>query len=190
MRYVVPLALLLVCLLAVPAHADTKPASLKELGRSLDDLAKRIGDLITEAGKDPDERKIQVYLDYTPDQLRIKKREVHVEDLVKFMVDPKKNFNVRIKAKDAIAGGTLRGDPDLSRAEKKRGMSKRAWFSNQFLVANLDHEDARTRKMCKDLLDNWWRGNANVANILAYDVGEKKTWSKAKRAWTKMLRKK
>ena len=81
----------------------------------------------------------------------------------------------------------LRGDPDLSRSEKKRGMSKRAYFSLTFIVAHLDHDEAIARKMCKEVLDKWWAVR-DVSGILGYDLDQKKTWNKAKNAWKKFLR--
>lgn len=186
---------LLVLLLGLPAAARAEddvatpsPANLKELGDRLERLVNNIQSLIEEAKKDPAERQIEIYNAYTKEELHFRRRDVRAALLVEFMVDSKKNFNVRLKAKEAIHLGCYqRPDPDLSTSEKQGRRSKRAYFCDRYLIKHLrDEEDPITRKLVSELLREMWPVN-NVSEITNYKVNEKKTWTPAYQAWKKFL---
>jgi hypothetical protein len=179
---------LVACPFAAPALAAEAPTSLEGLKQSLDDLARRIDAIIVEANKDPDEHDIDTYEAYSFEEMHQKKRAIRAEKLVGFMVDPEKNFNIRQRAQKAIKeGAQFRGDPDFSRAEKHGPRSKRAYFCDKYLIDHLEHKDAKSRKLTNELLNVLWRVNS-VPAIIAYDVNDKKTWSKSRKAWQRFLR--
>ena len=87
------------------------------------------------------------------------------------------------------AGGTLRGDIDLSSTHKRGGMSERAYFCRQTVVNGLKHDDREARQLTNRLLLRWYIVNT-VPAILSYKYDDKKTWNRAIQAWRKELKKK
>ena len=186
-------ALILLGALAPLPVADAadknSPKGLTELGKRLDQLAQDIQKLIEEAKKDPDERKIDTYANYSAPELKKLRKRIHAVDLVAFMVDPTKKFNIRKKAREEIEGGAFfRGDPDLSNTEKKGTRTKRAYFSDKFLVKHLKDDDRYARELTHQLLSKLWGGTNRVPVIAAYSVADPKTWKAAIRQWSKYLR--
>ncbi len=193
------LALAVVCLamLAVPAAGDApaaaaltgRPVGLKDVQQRLIDLSRSLDRLVAEANRDPRERRIAQYENYSSKELESTKRDVRAKDLVEWMVDPNLNFLARQAASKAILDGVRKSaDVDLSADEKKGSMSARAWFFKEYVVEHLKHDDAKSRKLASDLLNEVWRPGG-VADIVTYKVDDSKTWSKARSAWLSLLKK-
>ncbi len=191
--------LVLVCL--VPAAAREAPVSgpalrpaprnLREIEERLDGLARRITKLIEAANQDPDEARIRLYEGYTEPELKKTRGRVRAEDLVRYMLDPAKNFKVRQHAWKALqAGAQFRGDPDLSKSEKQGTKSRRAWFCEKHLVKQLLNKDRLARKFVHDLLMVLWFGKrSGLPEIDRYNANDEKTWSPARKRWIRYLRK-
>ena len=172
-----------------PLPERPRPGSLRALQEGLTKLAQRIAAAIEEAARDPDEAVVACYLNYGPNELKNRKRAVRAEHLLKIMVDPTNTPALRQRAFDALAGGTLRGDIDLSATSSRRGMSERAYFCRSDVVEHLKDDDPEARRLTHELMMRWYRVARNVAPILAYKVDDKKTWSRAISAWQKELKK-
>lgn len=175
---------------AAPAPSRPAPKNLRELGERLDDLAFRIQKIINEAGKDPDAARIKLYTSYTPDQMKKVRGRVRAENLVEWMLDPKKNFiTVRRPAQRALQeGAQFRGDPELSRSEKQGTKTKRAYFCNKYLVEHLAHADRISRALVGELLRKLW-GVTGLAEIDRYNPVDEKTWKPAIKKWRQYLKK-
>ncbi len=176
---------------AEDTKAKPKPRNLREMGERLTALAIQIQKLIEVASKDPDEARIDLYRSYTPKQMKKTRGRVRAEDIVGYMLDPKKHFDVRQKAWKALQeGAQFRGDPELSKTEKQGTKSKRAHFCERMLTKQLLHEDRIARKMVGDLLTTLWFGRrSGIAEIDRYSPTDEKTWKPARRRWNTYLRK-
>lgn len=165
-----------------------RPANLEELGQRLNELAARIDKLLIEAAKDVDARAIDEYKNYSAKDLK-KRSRVRARDLVVFMLDSKKDPELRRAAMKAIRnGGVTRSDPDLA-LEGSR--TKRAQFCRAELLEHLRHENRRSRSLVDELLRLFWTTN-KVRNpeISAFDKDKEPTWKPAWRAWKRYLLKK
>ncbi len=165
-----------------------RPGSLRALKKRLAELIKSIEQVIAEARRDPDEALIDIYLAYSPKELKLRKRPVDAEVLLRIMVDPKNKPDLREKARAALLGGTLRGDIDLSRDHKKAGMTNRAWFCRHRVADHLKDDGREARQLTNKLLTDWYRPRG-ISGILGYKYDEKKTWGRAITAWKKELKK-
>lgn len=165
-----------------------RPANLEQLGRRLNELAKRIDRLLAEAGKDADERKIDEYIGYSSSKLKKTRGRVRAKELVLFMVDATKRVPLRQKAQKAIRmGGATRNDPDLS-TEGSR--TKRAQFSKTQLVKHLKHENRTSRQLVDELLKLLWIVNrVRHQEIMDYDKDQESTWKAAIGGWNRYLSK-
>ncbi len=166
------------------------PKNLREVGDRLDELSVRIAKIVEEARKDPDTARIKLYTSYTPDQMKKTRGRVRAEDLVRWMVDPKKNFTtVRQAAQRALQeGAQFRGDPELSRGEKQGSRSKRAYFTEKHLIKHLGDDDRLARALVHDLLKKLW-GTTGLPEIDRYSPLNDKTWRPAIKKWPKFLKK-
>ncbi|MDJ0520446.1 MAG: hypothetical protein QNJ90_00070 [Planctomycetota bacterium] len=183
------LAVVAVSFQASAAPSRAAPKNLRELGQRLDDVAVRIQNIVEEASKDPDAARIKLYSSYTPDQMKRTRGRVRAEDLVEWMLDPKKNFvTVRQAAAKALQeGAQFRGDPELSRTEKQGSKSRRAWFCEKHLIKQLAHEDRISRALVSDLLKKLW-GSTGLVEITRYNPSNEKTWKPAIKAWRRYLK--
>ncbi|MDJ0520447.1 MAG: hypothetical protein QNJ90_00075 [Planctomycetota bacterium] len=172
-----------------PPTGPARAGSLRALGQRMQDIALRIAKVVEQAARDPDEALIEVYLRYSVKELKNRRRQVRAKDLVAIMVDPSNSPELREKARAVVQGGSLRGDIDLSPTNKKRGMTERAWFCRSEVIEHLKHDDKEARRLANTLLREWYRRVNTVPAILAYKVGDKKTWSRAHSAWNKELKK-
>ena len=174
---------------AAPDAGRLAPKNLREVGERLDDLASRIQSIVEEASKDPDALRIEIYASYTPDQMKKTRGRVRAEDLVKWMVDPTKNFlTVREAAMKALKeGAQFRGDPDLSRSLKQGSRSRRAYFCEKFLIKHLASDNRLTRGLVHQLLTDLW-GNTGITEINRYKPNIASTHKPAIRKWPRFLR--
>ena len=177
------------------AYAEDKPkppASLRELGDRLIELAKRIEKLIKEAEKDADEATIDEYMGYSTAQLKKIRGRVRAQELVGFMVDATKHIDLRTKAMQALhEGAFIRNDPELSDDEKQGSRTKRSAFCKTHLLKHLRHLNRYSRALTQQLLMKLWRPSSQVYPVIAaYKALNEDTWKPAQRAWDKFLKRK
>ena len=196
----IALACLLTFLLLAPAPAraeDPKPvkpqppATLGEIEQRLGELAKRIADLVAVAKQDPDEIKIAMYAKYGPKDLKSTRGRVRAEDLVDFMSDPAKNFNVREMAMKVLVEARWRPDPDLSDEEKKGPYTKRGYFFDKKVAKHLRDDDRASRKLAHELLLAYYGDAAKRLHpeIKAFKDTDVNSCKAARDAWGRFLKK-
>ena len=179
-----------ICLFGGVAAAKDEPGSLKALSERLAALDKQITALLAESKKDPDEWKIREYKGYTAKQLEKTRGRVRARDLIEFMVDTSKNYNIRRMAMEAIHEGGIRNDPELSTQEKQGPRTKRAHFCKTQVVKLLKADDRSTRGLADELLKKFWVVNRrNHPEIMDYKADKEDTWKAAIRGWDDYLRK-
>lgn len=185
------LALLATFILPVVAEAKPKPpTSLREVEKRLASLNRRVEALIREANRDPDERKVEEYANYTAQQLKKQRRRIRAADLVKFMLDPKKGFPIRERCMKVIHNAAaIKGDPDLSATEKQGSRTKRSAFCTKYLVKELKNDDRYSRALTDKLLKKLWLVS-HIPEIQSYSPlkSRKATWDTALREWRKYLK--
>ncbi len=165
------------------------PTTVREAQQRITDLSRALDRMAVEANRDPRERLITQYGAYTPQELERTRGRIRAEQIVEWMVDPALNLKtVREPAQRALVDAVLKGaDPDLTTDKKSGGMTVRARFFLRMVVPHLRHDDAIARKLTSDLLKEVFRPGG-VADIHAYKVDDKDTWTKAKNAWEKLLK--
>ncbi len=179
---------------AAPVPTRPAPKNLRELGARLDAVAVRIQQIVEAASRDPDAARIQQYVNYGPEQMKRTRGRVRAEDLVEWLLDPKKNFiTVRQAAAQAILSrARLRTDPELSITEKQGSRSRLAFFCDKHLVKHLAHDSRMTRGLVHALLDallaKLW-ASTGLPEIQRYNVDDEKTWKPAIKKWRQFLKK-
>jgi len=151
-----------------------RPGSVRALDERLFALAREVARIVAEASRDPDELMIEAYVAYSAKELKIRKRQVRAEDLLRIMADPGNAQTVRKKAWKALRDGALRGDIELSTEHKRGGMTERAWFCSKRVADHLRDDMREVRRLTHTLLDGWYRVRG-VTAILSYKYDEKKT---------------
>lgn len=175
---------------AAPPRLLDVAKDIADLTARIEALAKRLADVLLEANRDPDERKVDEYLNYSAAEMQKTKKNVDAEQLVGWMTDPKRDFNFRVRCKDALLQGMRRGDVDLTIKTKVRKQTMRGYFFRRNIVPMLtDADDQNNRAWGDSLLKEVFPSERSTPEVAAYDIKEKGTWSKAAAAWRKALEK-
>ncbi|MDJ0974820.1 MAG: hypothetical protein QNJ98_10205 [Planctomycetota bacterium] len=176
-----------------------KPAApakygVAKLQQEIEALRERLVRLAEQANKDPRERLIEEYANYSLEQFTKQKKRVKVRDLVDFIFDEEADYNlVRMKAVNVILAVNEKYlDPDLSTERKSSGSpSPRSLFCTRHVVKKLADKDRNSRVLADKLITDLWGGKpATLLGPRNYKAQKKhsKTWGPAISDWKKYLK--
>lgn len=174
----------------VTVEGREPPGTLAQLDKRLRDVTTRLEALVAEAKRDPNQRKLKIYLKYSAKEMKSSKREVRAEDLVEWMSNPEAKFEFRLAVKEALKrGATFLQDPDLSSNIKKGSGTNRGHFFRNKIVPLLKKDDRNTRTLAASLLFDVFGRLAGQKDIFRYNADDKSTWHPAYAQWRKHLKK-
>ena len=171
-----------------PEAAGRPPATIQQLEKALDRLARRIDELLEMAARDPRHRRLDTYEGYSRADFANSRRPVKAKDLLDIIADGDAPDDLRLRAAKLLASKDAQSrDPEL--VAKKGNEEPRKRFGKLKLAKLLTKSDEYTRKLAHGLLVAFFPDHRNDPLVVTYDPvnGTTSEWRKTANYWKKVL---